>query len=245
MKAVFGKDKFEKVRVQEWPAIGLLSSPLLNEDLATGKAGQSYRITGSAPDSTYADQQMKRIKSILSGGALPVRLILGSSTTVPPSLGKEFLNYSTIGMVLAFIAVVLVVVIRYRKLYALPPLIFTPVAEMLILISVLGSVGTLDLATIAGLFAAMGSSVNAQIIVSDDLFSAASLTRDEARQKIRRSFYIITRDAAVLALVMLPLLFSNIVEIIGFITALLLGTVLNIIITTQVYDAFGQSIAKE
>lgn len=251
MKAVFEKGQLDNINVGEWPAIGLLSAPILNENLATGKAGQMYNIEGSAVGATYeerkdyATQEMRRIKSILSGGALPVRLVLGSLTTVPPSLGKEFLNYSTIGIVFAFAAVLAVVVIRYRKPKALGPLVFTPIAEMLILVAVLGSIGTLDLATIAGLFSAMGSAVNAQIVVSDDLLSAKVLTKDEARRKIKRSFYIITRDAAILIIVMLPLLFSNIVEIIGFITAMLLGTLLNIIITTQVYDAFGQSIARE
>jgi preprotein translocase subunit SecD len=251
MRASYAKNELDVVNVEEWPAIGLLSAPYLSENLATGSVGQMYTIQGASLGASYEERrqyaidQMKKIKSILSGGALPVRLELGSSMTVPPSLGKEFLSYSVVGAILAFIAVMAIVVIRYRKPAAIPPLIFTPVVEMILLVAILGGVGTLDLAAIAGLFSAMGSAVDAQIVVSDDLLSTKELTKDIARQKVKRSFYIITRDAAVLAVAVLPLLFSNLVEIIGFVTAMLLGTILNIIITTQVYDAFGKSISVE
>jgi preprotein translocase subunit SecD len=247
----FLKNEMEGVIVEEWPAMGLLSAPSLSKDLGSGVVGQQYQITGSAQGATteektaYADLQVKKIKSILSGGALPTRITLGSATIVPPTLGKEFLNYSVIGMVLCYIAVLAIVLTRYRQPKFIPVQIFIPTMQMTGLICILGSVGTLDLSTIAGLFASMGTSVDAQIVVSDELLGKGSLTKEEVRRKIAKAFYIIVRNAAIAILAIFPLLFSNLVEIIGFVTAMMLGTLLNIYITTQTYTAVAESMSKE
>jgi preprotein translocase subunit SecD len=251
MKPTFMKNEMEGLIVEEWPAVGLLSAPALSKDLGSGVVGQSYQITGSAVGATldekqsYADLQLKKLRSILSGGALPTRITLGSSTVVPPSLGKEFLNYSIIGMILCYVVVLGIMLLRYRHPKLIPVLIFIPTMQMISLVCVLGSVGTLDLAAIAGLFASMGTSIDAQIVVSDELLKGGELTREEIRRKLTKAFYIITRDAAIAVIAIFPLLFSNIVEIIGFVTAMMIGTILNIFITMQIYNAVAESTSSE
>lgn len=245
------KSKLGDVIVEEWPAIGLLSAPVLSESLASGTAGQMYNIEGPSPGATaqertdFANNEMSRLKSILSGGALPVRIELGSTITVPPSLGREFLNYSVIGMVAAAIVVALIVLLRYRVISHIAPLLFIAASQMIILVCILGGVGTLDLSTIAGLFGSLGISVDAQIIVTDELLSKKLESKDDARRRLNKAFYIVTRDASILLLVMLPLLFSNLVEIIGFVTATMLGSILGVIITTQTYSAVIEARFKE
>jgi preprotein translocase subunit SecD len=232
--------------VDEWSAIGLLSSPTLSENLATGKVGQMFRIEGSSVGKTqeekreYAINQMKKIKSILSGGAIPVKLSLGSITTIPPSLGKDFLTYSIVGLIIAYILVMIITLARYKRPEFLFVLILIPICQLVILVGINGTVGTIDLASIAGLFATIGTSVDAQIVVSDEILK--TYTKDEMKRKSKKAFYIITRDAAVLIIMILPLLFSNIVEVIGFVNVLLIGTVLNILITLQMYSAAIDSI---
>jgi preprotein translocase subunit SecD len=114
---------------------------------------------------------------------------------------------------------------------------------MTALVCILGSVGTLDLSAIAGLFASMGTSVDAQIVVSDELLGKGSVSKEEIKRKLTKAFYIITRNAAIAVIAITPLLFSNIVEIIGFVTAMMLGTLINIFITTQVYTAVAESMS--
>jgi len=251
MRPTFLKNEMEGLVVEEWPAVGLLSAPSLSKDLGSGVVGQNYQITGSAVGETlvekqaYADLQLKNIRSVLSGGALPTRISLGSATIVPPSLGKEFLNYSIIGMVLCYIVVLLIILTRYRYPKLIPVLIFIPTAQMISLVCILGSVGTLDLAAIAGLFASMGTSVDAQIVVSDELLGKGAMSKEEIRRKLTKAFYIITRDAAIAVIAIFPLLFSNIVEIIGFVTAMMIGTIINIFITIQVYTAVSETFTEE
>jgi preprotein translocase subunit SecD len=250
MKPLLGKGK-EAAGLDEWAAIGLLSGPLLSDSLATGKASQQYVIEGQSQGATidekkeYALMEMKKIKSILSGGALPVRMSLGSTTTVPPSLGKDFLSYSIVGIVLVYIVVLLIVFVRYRNPQMIPVLVFIPTCQIACLIAILAGAGTLDLATIAGLFASMGTAVDAQVVVTDELFSKKLESNDDAQRRINKAFYIITRDAAIVIFGLFPLLFSNLVEIIGFITAMVLGTLINIIITTQTYRAVAQTMFKQ
>ena len=232
------------INIDQWPAIGLLSGPNLSPDLATGQTVQQFSIQGPSQGKTYQDQvaysqnQMQNIESILSGGALPVGIELGSTITIPPSLGGEFLQDSAIGMIIAAIVVFLVIAFRYKAIKHLAPMIFIAASQMIILVCFMAAVGTLDLPTIAGLFGSMGTSVDYQIVMTDELIGKEGGGKDEAKRRLDRAGYIVTRDVGILTLVMLPLMFSNIVSIIGFVTATLLGSVLGITITLLTYHSF-------
>ncbi|MEM4134128.1 MAG: hypothetical protein QXO35_01535 [Candidatus Micrarchaeia archaeon] len=241
----------EGITLNQWSAIGLLSAPTLSPALATGQISQQFSIEGTAKGDTYQERQeyaiaeMKRIKSILSGGALPVSIELGSIIYVPPSLGNEFLNYSIIGMIVAGVIVLLFIAFRYRHPEHIFPLVFVATTQMIILISFMAAVGTLDLSTIAGLFGTLGTSVDYQIVITDEILGRSAGGRDEAKRRLEKAKYIISRDVGVLTVVMLPLMFSNIVEIIGFATATLLGALLGLAITTLVYNAVIEKTYEE
>ncbi|MDE1870165.1 MAG: hypothetical protein KGH71_04245, partial [Candidatus Micrarchaeota archaeon] len=73
--------------VNTWPAIGLLSAPRLDPTVTNGTSGASYVISGASPSNltltnkiNFAQQESKTIASILSGGALPVKVIVGAPT---------------------------------------------------------------------------------------------------------------------------------------------------------------------
>ncbi|MDE1768548.1 MAG: hypothetical protein KGH62_04210, partial [Candidatus Micrarchaeota archaeon] len=182
-----------RIQVDSWPAIGLLSSPLLNPGVTNGStSNQGYVISGSAPPTlatlqskiNYASNQSALIQSVLSGGALPVHVIVGVPVTTPPTLGASFENISIISLVLAVLAVSIVIVIRYAKLFLIVPILLTTLGELFIIISVIGLIGTIDLAAIAGMIAVIGTGVDAQIIISDELLSK---TQHEVTMKSRLS----------------------------------------------------------
>lgn len=230
--------------VDQWNAIGLLSAPTLNPDLATGVSTQQFSIQGAAKGATFQDQEtdatneMNQISSILSGGALPVNIELNSAEVIPPSLGHSFLLYSAIGMICAAIIVLLVIALRYKDLGHLAPMVFVAASQMTILVCFMTAVGTLDLATIAGLFGSLGTSVDYQIVMTDELIGKGHTGgKDEAKRRLQKASYIVTRDVSILVLILLPLMFSNIVEIIGFVTTTLLGSLLGIAITLLTYNA--------
>ncbi|MDE1828016.1 MAG: hypothetical protein KGH65_02555 [Candidatus Micrarchaeota archaeon] len=229
--------------VQTWPAIGLLSAPRLDPGVTNGTSGVSYVISGASPANlslnskiNFATQESKTIASILSGGSLPVKVIVGTPTTIPATLGTKFLGISGIAAILAVIAVVATIVVRYRKLFLILPIVLTVLAELFIIVSVIGLLGTIDLAAVAGMIAVVGTGVDAQIIITDEVLSKSQ--GSEVKSRLKSAFYIVWVDAALIIIAMLPLLFStSLVSIIGFSESTIMGALLGILITRPAYGA--------
>ena len=197
--------------VNTWPAIGLLSAPRLDPGVTNGSSGVSYVISGGAPANytelaaeNYATSQSKSISSILSGGALPVPVVVGTPTTTPPTLGNKFLVISGIAGLLAVLSVATLITIRYRKLFLVVPIVLTVLAELFIIVSVIGLLGTIDLSAVAGMIAVVGTGVDAQIIITDEVLTSTHETAVKSR--LKGAFYIIWVDAALIVIAMLPLL---------------------------------------
>jgi preprotein translocase subunit SecD len=233
--------------IEEWKAIGLLSSPVLNPTVTVGTPNYGYIISGGAQGDTPAEKQAdaydkaKGIQSILKGGALPIQISIGSKTTIPAPLGSEFLKLSIIGLFISLIAISLLVSFRYRKMNILLPIVAISVSELIILLSVLGSF-TVDLAAMAGIIAAIGVGVDAQIVITDELLKKTSGTQQE---RLENAFGIITTNVTVAIFAMVPLLFSGMVEIIGFAISTILGALLGLLISRPSYAALVQNISEE
>jgi len=177
---------------------------------------------------------VKEIESILKGGALPVRITLGSKTVIPAPLGQEFLRMSLLGLLFAFLVVSIVISIRYRQLKIILPVLLITLAEIIVLIAITGSF-TIDLATMAGIIAAVGVSIDAQIIITDELLKKTG-TKDE---RLDKAMAIINTNVTVAILAMLPLLFSGMVEIIGFAVSTILGALLGALLSRPAYAAIA------
>ena len=229
--------------INQWKAIGLLSSPTLSEGLAQGAPSRLVSVSGSTTDSSAAYDEAKNIKSILSGGRLPVNAILGSTISIPAPLGKQFLDMSVIGGLVAIALIVLFVTFRYRSPKLFIPIIVITSAEIIILIALLGGFGTIDFAAMAGIIAALGTSIDAQIIITDELLKKKGvMTKEEMQQCINRAFFIIARNVATAVVAMLPLFFSGIVEVIGFATSTIFGALLGLIISRPAYAAIVEKL---
>jgi hypothetical protein len=105
--------------VTKLESVGLLSSPTLSPGLTTGTPQYGFTVTGSVPGSGAEKQlaavnEVKKIESILKGGSLPVQISLGSRTTLPPSLGQEFLKLSLIGIAGALLAISILIWFIYN-----------------------------------------------------------------------------------------------------------------------------------
>lgn len=230
--------------VSRFEPAGLLSSPLLGSTITTGIPVYSYVVTGSVQErdpalkAQEASSRVKTIVSILKGGSLPVQISLGSRTTLPASLGKEFLRLSLIAMAFSLVAISLLIGLRYRNITATLPIVLISLAELVILLSILGSF-TIDLAAMAGIIAAIGVGVDAQIVITDEL-----LKRDDhtTREKIGLAFGIIKTNAIVAIFSMVPLLFSGLVEVIGFAISTILGALLGYMLTRPAYAAIVERV---
>lgn len=240
----FTRSKTGVLIVNKLEAVGLLTAPLLGGGVTNGVPNYNYVVTGSveAIDSKLKSQQalerVKGIESILKGGALPVQISLGSRTTLPASLGSEFLKLSLIAIGGSLLAIAILIGIRYRNIKATLPIVLISFAELIILLAILGSF-TIDLAAMAGIIAAIGVGVDAQIVITDEL-----LKKDEHKvsEKVELAFGIIKTNAIVVIFSMVPLLFSGLVEIIGFAMSTMLGALLGYLLTRPAYAALVEKV---
>ncbi|MCX8175189.1 MAG: hypothetical protein N3E51_03220 [Candidatus Micrarchaeota archaeon] len=230
--------------VTVWKAVGLLSAPRLVPSVTEGLLNYGYTISGPASGATQQERTADALKkerelaSILKGGALPVQITIGSRTVIPAPLGSEFLRLSLIGLAFALLAISLMVALRYRRLQIIVPMLSISFAELIILMAILGSF-TIDLSAMAGMLAAIGVGVDAQIVVTDELLKKG----EEARKRMEKAFAIITTSVTVAVVAMLPLLLiSGLVEIIGFATATILGALLGLFISRPAYAAIVEHI---
>ncbi len=233
--------------VKKLKVIGLLSSPFLALELTTGVPNYNFGITGSAEGTTRqeiaedAQKKTKGIESVLKGGSLPVQISLGSRTSLPPSLGSEFLRLSLIAIVGALITISILIGLRYMNIMATLPIVAISIAELIILLSILGSF-TIDLAAMAGIIAAIGVGVDAQIVITDELLKKDGHTRDD---KMDHAFGIIKTNVVVATASMIPLLFSGLVEVIGFAISTIMGSILGYLLTRPAYASIvGRIIGR-
>ena len=230
--------------VEKLEAVGLLSAPTLSADITQGVPSYYYAITGSvqATDPSEKAEEIrdrtKYMESILKGGSLPVSITLGSRTTLPASLGEEFLNLSLIGIAAALIVISIFIGLRYMRIKAILPIVAISMAELAILLSILGSF-TIDLAAMAGIIAAIGVGVDAQIVITDELLKKDKHT---VKEKTDHAFSIIRTNVVVASLSMLPLLFSGLVEIIGFAISTILGSLLGYLLSRPAYAVIVEKI---
>jgi preprotein translocase subunit SecD len=232
------------VLIDEWPGVGLLSAPTLSPSLTTGQSSGNagYVITGESLISGSIQQKIndaqnksQDITTILSGGALPVQVIVGEPITTPASLGTHFEVISAVALLLAILAVSITIVIRYKKLFLIAPIIMTTFAELFIIGSIMGLAATIDLSAVAGMIAVIGTGVDAQIIITDEVVAGQKDTTMQTR--VGHAFYLIMRNAMLLSLAMLPLFFSALTTEIWFAGATIIGALLGAAITRPAYGA--------
>ncbi|MBU0590925.1 hypothetical protein KKF81_01795 [Candidatus Micrarchaeota archaeon] len=225
-------------------AVGLLTAPLLSPSITEGLPSYNYVVSGSVEGTDpklkaqEATERVKSIESILKGGALPVQISLGSRTTLPAALGSEFLKLSLLAIAGSLVAISIFIGVRYRNLRATAPIVLISLAELVILLAILGSF-TIDLGAMAGIIAAIGVGVDAQVVITDEL-----LKKDDRKtsEKVDLAFGIIKTNAIVAICSMVPLLFSGLVEVIGFAISTMLGSLLGYMLTRPAYATIVEKV---
>lgn len=173
----------------------LVSSPQLDPGLANGVASTDVEVSGSAQTSAQAQQQAKNIQTILQSGSLPVKVAITGISSVSASLGNQFKNGALIAGFLALVVISIIIFIRYRNPLLVIPIIFTSLAELVLILGAASVIHwNIDLAAIAGILAAIGTGVDDQIIITDevlkgsrDLKTAQSSNKSKKSKKASKS----------------------------------------------------------
>lgn len=106
---------------------------------------------------------------------------------------------------------------------------------------------TMDLASIGGIIAAIGTGVDQLIIITDETVSGRAMERRTytIKEKIKRAFFIIFGAASTTIGGMLPLLFLGIGMVRGFAITTIIGMLVGILVTRPAYAAIVERIAEK
>jgi preprotein translocase subunit SecD len=214
----------------------ILDELTISSDLA-GKAYREPLITGFREDQEEANNEMKRMKSILQT-KLPVELNVVKADQISASLGKDFINSAILAGILAALAVSVVVFIRYRKIKIAIPVLITSLSEVIIILGAAATIKyTIDLAALAGIIAAVGTGVDSQIMIIDEILMRTSEETKTLKQRIKQAFFIIMGSATTTIAAMVPLMIIGIGVMRGFAIVATIGVLIGIFITRP---AFGR-----
>ncbi len=222
-----------------------LDSLLISQDLQ-GRVTTQISIQGSGSGATSddavknAEDQMKKLQTILITGSLPYKLEIVQLDTISPLLGTAFTNVIILAGILALFGASLVVFIRYRKIKASLALILTSFSEIIIILGIAALIQwNLDLPSIAGILATIGTGFDSQIVILDEATHEKTLS---LKQRLKRAFVIIMGAYFTAGVSMIPLFWAGAGLLKGFAFTTLIGITAGVFITRPAFSDIIQRI---
>ncbi|NJE11060.1 preprotein translocase subunit SecD [Thermococcus sp. MAR1] len=230
--------------------LGLYGPYSLGEGLTVGEPQQDVQITGSAPDRLTAEQEASTIYTVLKSGSLPVKLSVVGMEFISPRLGEGFRTQALYAGIGALITVLLIVYFHYRKWRIAIPVASTSLFEAIIILGFAALIKwNLDLPSIAGIIAAIGTGVDQQIVITDELIGGEKSTKISRRssvlKRMGRAFFVIFASAATTIAAMSFLLVYFVGTLKGFAFTTILGVLIGILITRPAYAEIAKYLLGE
>ncbi len=239
-----------------WEATGLksvisLTDSVTNMDAPTLDSPRFQRfnnltITGSGETQSQAKERLEEIVVILESGSLPIAIESISTETISPYLGDSFLKNSLLIGLFALLTVAIVLFFRYKLFSLTIPILIADLSEITLLLAALSLISyRLDLASVAGVLAIIGTAVDHKIIITDELIKGKKDDTDSNESpiaKIKKAFFVIFASAATIMATMLPIiLFSTgLSKLVGFAITIILGSLVGIFISRPAYAEFAK-----
>lgn len=205
-------------------------------------------ITGAASDIETAKTHLQSLTILLETGSLPVAIDNISKETISPLLGKEFLNNVMIMGLAALVVVSLIIFLRYKKLTLTIPIVITSISEAMITLGFAALVGfNLDLAAVAGIIAAIGTGVNDQIIITDELMQGSEATSGSLLNRVKRAFFIVMAAASTVIATMLPIIVFGFGfgKLVGFAVTTITCVLVGVLITRPAYGEVARYLLSK
>lgn len=233
--------------------------PELSPELANGKGATELSVTGGASTPEEAQAQAESVYTVLKTGSLPVQIKVVGASTVSAELGDQFLNGAIIAGLLAILAISIIIYIKYRKPLLVIPILITSVSEVLIVMGIASVIHwNIDLSAIAGLIASVGTGVDDQIIITDEVLgkqikgeTTKKRRRTRTKMSVKNALFIVFASAGTLIAAMLPLAYvgfargsSGIGTLAGFAFTTILGVLVGVFVTRPAYAKFVEIFLK-
>jgi preprotein translocase subunit SecD len=213
---------------------------LISRDLK-GQVTTQISISGSGFGATEdeaiqsAEDNMHKLQTILITGSLPYKLEIVKLDTISPLLGRDFMKYIIFAGIAALLGASLVIFIRYRSLKNSLLVISISFSEIIIILGIASLIEwNLDLASIAGILATIGTGFDDQVVLLDESKHKVSLT---LKQRLKRAFSIIMGAYFTVLVSLLPLLWAGGGLLKGFAITTIIGISVGVFITRPTFSA--------
>jgi preprotein translocase subunit SecD len=217
-----------------------------------GKETTAIAISGPGSGQTQAAaveqavKNMDKLQTIIITGSLPYEIEIVKLDTISPVLGKEFINNSLLIGLLGITAVAIVIFIRYRQIKVIVPIMIVATSEIFITLGVAALLQwNLDLASIAGIIAAVATGVDDQIIITDEMIKGGKDRYLSWKEKIKRAFFIVFSAYAVTVAAMIPLWSAGAGLIRGFAVTTIIGLTVGVFITRPAFASMMESLLSK
>jgi len=227
----------------------LVSSLFVSADLK-GSESTSFVIQGSGVGNTQQDAtvnsllRMREMQTVLISGSLPVKLEVAKMDVISPTLGQNFLRVAILALCVAVLAVGIVVFIRYRRIKLAIPVILTGLSEIVIILGIAALINwRLDLAAIAGILAAVGTGVDDQIVIADEVLSGEKHAASWKR-RMKHAFFIIFAAYFTTVVAMLPLWWMGAGLVKGFAVTTIIGVTIGVFVTRPAFAKIVEVLLK-
>ncbi len=217
----------------------------ISGDLA-GRELTEPSINGFRTTREDALQEKLSLQSILQSGSLPFSFNVERVEQVSPTLGATFLNSALLAGGVGMLAVGIIIFARYRRWKIALPVILTGFAEIVIILGTATVIQwTIDLASIAGIIAIVGTGIDAQIMIVDELLTGSEQRAYTYKQKVKRAMFMIFGSAATVIAAMIPLLFIGVGVTRGFAITTIIGVLVGIFITRPAFSRIAEAVVEK
>ena len=218
----------------------LISSLFISENLK-GSRSTSFTIQGSGSGISEEEaisnslEQMKEMQTLLISGSLPYEVNVERVDLISAELGESFFSSAILSIILAIFGVAGAVFVRYRSWKISIPIMITGISEVVIILGFASLIRwNLDLAAIAGIVAAVGTGVDDQIVITDEVMKGKKLDTTW-RERMAKAFMIIFAAYFTMIVSMLPLWFLGAGVLRGFALTTIVGVTIGVFITRPAF----------
>lgn len=222
------------------------SAPLAGTLVTELRAGPVRSLSASTGTGDAGLEDAMTLEIHLRAGALPVKVDIVGSGSVPAALGEQFKMTVVIAGLLALLTVAVVVYYRYREFSIVIPMVAINLAEIIILLGIARFIQQLDLAAIAGLIAVVGTGIDQLVIITDEVLHDGRVPSPNLYMKrYGRAFGIIAVAAATVFVAMLPLALMDLSTLRGFAIITILGVLIGVLVTRPAYGKIIMAILSK
>ncbi len=219
-----------------------------------GRAVTDIAISGSGAGRSGEEagynalDNMKRLQTILITGSLPVKLTVVKTDVISADFGKAYVDNALFIGMLALLGVSVLVLIRYRQWKIILPMVLTAALEVVLLLGVAAVIGwNLDLAAIAAIILVIGTSLDHQIVITDNVLSGRKEEADimDWKSKLKYAFFIIIAAYFTTSSAMIPLWFAGAGLLKGFALTTIIGLTMGVFVARPAYAAAIEILLKK